>query len=385
MGFAERLAELMAERGISGRGLARLLPCDRSYVSLLTQGKRRASPQMAARIDALLGAGGELAALAAASETAPGDRERLAWAREHPRRVDLAAVESLAGVLAAQRHAEDTLGSAAILRPVMAHLAAVGDLVTEACGPVRAALVDVAGQWAQFAGWLNASVRKDATAIRLCDLALGWATEAGDVNMVSQVVSMKGHVAWMDGHPGPVIGLSQAAQRDPRAFAGQHAISAAQEARGHAMTGDADAAERKLDDAMASAQAADEQHEESPPWLYYHSPAYFQLQRGIVLGYFAKTPRYRDIALAALETGYAGLPPDEQASEWGAAYLVHMAAVHERSGDADRAAAVALDAARVVRQTGSPRLRGMLGPQHRRMAARWPDHPGVAMLGEALT
>jgi len=64
MGFAERLAELMAERGISGRQLAGLLPCDRSYVSLLVQGKRRPSPEMAAKIDDRLRGGGELAALA---------------------------------------------------------------------------------------------------------------------------------------------------------------------------------------------------------------------------------------------------------------------------------------------------------------------------------
>jgi transcriptional regulator with XRE-family HTH domain len=67
MGFAERLGELLAERHISGRELARRIPCDRSYVSLLAQGRRRPSPEMAARIDQLLGAGGELAGLAVPS------------------------------------------------------------------------------------------------------------------------------------------------------------------------------------------------------------------------------------------------------------------------------------------------------------------------------
>jgi hypothetical protein len=195
---------------------------------------------------------------------------------------------------------------------------------------------------------------------------------------------MKGHVAWMAGQPGPVIGLSQAAQRDPRAFPGQHAISSAQEARGHAMAGDVNSAERKLADAMGMAQVADERREQSPPWLYYHSPAFFELQRGIVLGYFAAVARYRDIALSALDAGYAGLPPDERESEWGAAYLVHMAAVHERAGDADQAAAVALAATRIARRTGSPRLRRMLRPLHRRLSARWPDQPDVAALGDAL-
>lgn len=385
-GFAERMLALMAERGISGRELARQLPCDRSYVSLLVRGKRNASPEMAARIDHLLGAEGTLAGLAAAErpQLTPDERERLAWTQQHPRHIDMAAVESLAAVLMAQRRAEDALGSAAILKPVMAQLAAIGVLVAEARGSVRPPLVDVAAQWAQFAGWLHASVRRDTVAIQLHDQAIGWATEVDNASLISEVISMKGHVAWLCGQPGPVIGLSQAAQRDPRAFPGQHAISAAQEARGYAMIGDADAAERKLDDAMTLAQAADKRRDESPPWLYYHSAAFFELQRGIVLGYFAATPRYRDLALSALEAGYSGLPADEQASEWGAAYLVHMASVHEHAGDADQATARALTAAQVVRQTGSPRLRGMLVPQHRRMSGRWPDHSGVRLLGEAL-
>jgi len=389
MEFADELRALMALRGVTGNELGRQVPCDPALISRYVNGKQRPSRRMACRLDEVLGAGGELAALAPGPVLFGGAlhadaRERLAWTRRHPRLVDQAAADSLAAVLTAQRHAEDALGSAAILQPVMAQLAVVGELVTEARGPARPALVDVAGQWAQFAGWLHASTRDDAGSITLHDRALEWATEAGDVNLISEVISMKGHVAWMAGHPGPVIGLSQAAQRDQRAFPGQHAISAAQEARGHAMAGDADAAERKLADALVKAQAAQERPEESPPWLYYHSPAFFDLQTGIVLGYFADVPRYRDLSLAALETGYAGLPPDEQGSEWGAAYLVHMAAVHERAGDADRAAGVGLTAARIARRTGSPRLRGMLAPLQKRLAARWPGHAGVAELGDAL-
>jgi hypothetical protein len=135
---------------------------------------------------------------------------------------------------------------------------------------------------------------------------------------------------------------------------------------------------------MTHAQAADERRGEAPPWLYYHSPAFFDLQRGIVLGYFASQPRYHDLALAALEAGYAGLPPDEQQSEWGAGYLVHIAAIHERAGDVAQACAVALTAAGAARQTGSPRLLGMLAPLRARLAARWPADPDVAALRDAL-
>jgi hypothetical protein len=58
--------------------------------------------------------------------------------------------------------------------------------------------------------------------------------------------------------------------------------------------------------------------------------------------------------------------------------------VHERARDVDQASDVALAVARIASQTGSPQLRAMLAPLRNRMAARWPAHPGVAVLGEAL-
>jgi transcriptional regulator with XRE-family HTH domain len=384
--FGEQLRRLLAERGVSQGEAARRVPCDSGYVSKLASGGKRPSPEMAARLDQILEADGALAALAPSVPPAAGQdgRERLAWARQHPRRIDHATVGSLASVLAAQRRAEDTLGSAAMIKPVAAQLAVVGDLVTEARGPVRPALVDVAGQWAQFAGWLHASARLDTRAARLYDRALQWAVEAGDVNLISEVVSMKGHLEWMAGHPGPVIGLSQAAQRDPAAFPGQHAISAAQEARGHAMAGAAAAAERKLGEALAKADAAAQRQDEAPPWLYYHSPAFFDLQRGLVYRFLAADPRYRERAIEALQAGYAGLPDSEKPSDWGAVFLCHLAAAHELGGDVHQAAAVAVTAARIARQTGSARLREMLLPVHARLAARRPDDPDVAELAEAL-
>ena len=75
----------------------------------------------------------------------------------------------------------------------------------------------------------------------------------------------------MAGYPGPVIGLSQAAQRDRGAYPGQLAISAAQEAKGHAMEGRGADTDRLLDEADQLAGCAREHREDAPPWLYYHT------------------------------------------------------------------------------------------------------------------
>lgn len=61
--FGERLCALMTERGIGVRVLARQVPCNPGYLSHLRAGHSQPSPELARRLDDLLGAGGELAAM----------------------------------------------------------------------------------------------------------------------------------------------------------------------------------------------------------------------------------------------------------------------------------------------------------------------------------
>src|SRR5690348_17308616 len=97
--FASRLRALMAERGLGVLALARRVPCDKAQVSRVANGKQRPSATLAGRLDEALGAGGELAALAAAHDGGAGD-EYVAWAQRHPRRVDEGVIVSLESVLA---------------------------------------------------------------------------------------------------------------------------------------------------------------------------------------------------------------------------------------------------------------------------------------------
>ena len=368
---------------MSLRQAARLAHYDVSYLSKVVNGHRPGSPELAAVLDEVLAAGGALTSIAAGGLN-PDDVGRLGWVMRNPRRVDAAAVESLAAVLAAQRRAEDTLGSAVVLPAVAAQLGAVEELVTEARGNVRPAVLTVSGEWAQYAGWLNVSTGHPAAAAALYDKALGWAVEGGIVSLISEVVSQKGQMAYLAGRPGPVIGLSQAARRDPAAYPGQHAISAAQEARGHAMTGDAHATERCLDEAQMKAAEARSRQDEAPPWLYYHSPGFFDMQRGLAYKFLAADPHYRHLAARSLQTGYASLPDDQRSSEWAATFLCHLAAVHAQGGDVAQACTVALDGAVIARQLGSQSLTAQLSRLRAGMARRWPGEQAIAELAEAL-
>jgi hypothetical protein len=80
-----------------------------------------------------------------------------------------------------------------------------------------------------------------------------------------------------------VIGLSRAAQRDNRASPGVRALAVQQEARGIALAGEAEVADidRRFDRAEELAAQAAEAPGDEPPWIYFFSPDYLILQRGL--------------------------------------------------------------------------------------------------------
>lgn len=399
MTFGDKLRVLLDESGMSLGELARRSYYSKGHLSKVMNGHKPASPELAGRLDKLLRAGGALMALverravlksAAALASMPllgaldpDGRERLAWARRHPPQIDQAVIESLAGVLAAQRRAEDTIGPRAVTRPVLAQLAEIEDLVRQARGPVRPALIDVAQQWAQYGAYLHRDAGNPAGDRALLSQALEWATEIGDRTMTATVLVQRGNMALAAGDIGTVIGLAQAAQRDETVAAGQRADGADLEARGYAHAGDTSEAERKLGDAAELAGQM-EPGRDLRPWLYWMSPRYFECAQGATLSLLADDPRYQQRAIGALESGYSHLPDDQRSSAWAARTLVHLADVHLRAGNAGPAIATALHGAEIARLTGSARLRGMLVRLHDELAARWPQKSGVSELAEAL-
>jgi transcriptional regulator with XRE-family HTH domain len=367
MTFGEKMRALMGERGVSLRGLAKRVNYDAGYLSKVANGLKRPSAPMAERLDAALDANGELVALvspggqgrvaadtAASGERRPDDEERLMLAARRPSRLDLTVVESLSAILAAQRRTEDVVGSGPLLGPVAAQLDTIGAFVVEARGPIRPKVMHVAAQWAQFFGWLKAGTGRLAEGKAWLDRALAWALEADDVNLTSEVLSFKGHVAWMAGQIGPMIGLSAAALRGDGLYPGQRAISAVQEGRGHAIAGDVAATERRLAEADEYAASARERVEEAPPWLYYHSPAFFDLQRGLAYRHLAVThPAYNDRAIRTLTSGLERLPADMRDSEWAGDFVYHLGRAHVQAGEREHALALAGRLDELARRTGA--------------------------------
>lgn len=311
----------------------------------------------------------------------PDDRERVQFAVARPARIDHAVIDALAHVLAAQRRTEDVVGSSLMIAPVHGQLETVEHLAREARGPIRASLVDVAAQWAQFAGWLHVAVGDLPGARVWLDRAAEWALEVGDATMLATVLSFKGELSYQRGDTGPMISLAHAAQRDPAAHPAQRAFDAQFEARGHAMDGNVDAARRALDVAVAR---TDEIGDELPPWMYYKTPDFLAMDRGVVYRYLgAHEPQFNREAIHVLTEGIDALG-DDRRSEWGADHVLQLALTYAQADAPDCAARAAQEVAETARATASRRLTEEVAGLRDRLASRWPNEPAVADLTDAL-
>lgn len=283
----------------------------------------------------------------------PDDEARIIAAARIPRRHDPGVVDALATVLDAQRRTEDVIGSASLRDAVMAQLAVVEDLVLDARGDLRADVVRLGSQWAQFAAWLHANLGGPAEARRLYGIALELAVEVDDADMIATALNTRGHTAWLGGKVGPMLGLSQAAQRDARASAGVRALAAQQEARARALTGDAELTDRKLDEAHALTLAAVEHPEDEPPWIYFFNPGMLTMQRARAFLYL---PDRQGKAAELLTAGLASMPPELRRSEWAAFYLVDLARAFRALHEEAEVQRVVEEVDGLARQFGSRRL-----------------------------
>jgi DNA-binding XRE family transcriptional regulator len=307
---------------------------------------------------------------AAAVPADPEDRERVALAARHPRRVDVATVCALADVLAATRRLEDQTGSAAVLPGVRSNRALARSLLAGARNPIRDRVGALAGELHQYLGWLLAETGHPEQARAELDAALALGVEIDDPDLTSLALSFRGHLAWMLNDPHGVIALSRAARRDERVFVAQRAYNAHQEARGWAMAGER--AERAI------AQQAD-----APPYLYWYGSGFFTLQRGLTWQTLGDA-RVAERAATELTNGLHELPDAERHSEWAAIFTVAAAEAFTTAREAERAIAHAHQAIAVCRATKSTRLARALQRAHTQMRDTWPTHTAVRELGDEV-
>lgn len=320
--FGALLRSLMAERGMSLRGLARELHYDVGHLSKVSRDMRAPSPELARRADTFLGAGGRLVA-AQRGGLNPSDAARVSEAERAPVRVDAATVAALERVLAGQRRLEDMVGPAALLAPMAAQLATLTGMVRHATGPHRGPFLRVVAEWTCFTGWLHAAVRSDARALELLGQAEELADEVGDGTVAAISTSFRGYVARQQGRPVAVVRASAAALAVPGAHGTQRLFDRLQAAQGYAVLGERDRARRLLDEAAGGVDTAGD----PPPAVYWYTAPFFRLNIGMAAGLLGE---HRDAA-ALLRDGLSGLPCEQQGAQWVDEYRTALRGAESRA------------------------------------------------------
>ncbi|MBV9141140.1 MAG: helix-turn-helix transcriptional regulator [Pseudonocardiales bacterium] len=390
--FAEQVATLREQAGLSLAEVAGVAHVARAHVHNIEHGRRWPSQGVVKALDHALNAGGALLATweaadalpnTAAAPANPEDRERVALAVRHPRRVDAATVGALADVLAANRRLEDRIGSAAVLPGVRNDRALVCNLLADARGPVRDQVGVLAGELHNYLGWLLTQTGHSEQAQRELDAALALGVEFDDPDLTSLALFHKAHLAWVLDDPHGVIALSLAASRDQRVSIVQHAENAYYDARGWAMVGERAEMDRALRRADEFAERAVARQADTPSNLYWCHSGYFTLERASAW-HALKDPRVAQRAATDLTTGLRDLPEVERDSEWAAIYHVRAAEAFTTARQAEFALAHARQALVVCRTTRSTRLAGALQRAQTQMRQAWPTHAPIRDLGDEL-
>jgi tetratricopeptide (TPR) repeat protein len=261
---------------------------------------------------------------------------------------------------------------------VLAEVGLIDRLAAEARGPVRTALVQLAGEYRQFLGWMGEDSGDPVAALAHYDRAMDAAQETGDHNMVTSVLSLESHLAWSQHDAPRAVGLAEAGQRDrARVSRGVLALITQQEARGHALDGDATAVDRLMDRTEELTATAAQHPEDEPPWVYFHAPERVLFQRGVA---YLELGRHGD-AVELLDAARARLPRTYRRDH--GRYASNLALAAALDGQVYRATAVGREALTLAVETSSVHtvvyLRRM-----RRALQRWRTDPTVAEFDAAV-
>lgn len=318
--FGPRLRELRQAQELSLRDLARQAYVGKSTLSELESGTKRPSLEMARHLDHALNADGELTGMVTESATSDESAERIQHALATPGRLDRAAVEALADVLAAQRRLDDVLSAEVLLPGAEPQWASVQRLAQCARGPHAGELRQVVAEWTQFLGWLHAEGRHDARAVQVLTEAAEQARAVEDGALLAQVENFRGYLERQRGNPRGIVRHFLAAYQTPGASVLQRIGDAVQAAHGLALLGDRREAERLL--AEASDLTETVEGAEPPRAAYWLSPTFHRLAIGLALLGLGERARAAD----NLRAGLAGLPPEFSAAEWAAEYRQALSA-----------------------------------------------------------
>ena len=249
--FAAEVRRLMAERGMSLRGLAKAANYDPSYLSKVLSGHKPSSPYLAARLDDALGAGGTIRD--AAQEPPP----RRAGKASAPRRTPSGAVEALqvamagdpagpdigadglAELVAHYAHALAVAPSAAVYGELLSARSFAATLLGRSSPRQRPDLTVTAGWLSSLLAISAADLGDHGAAVVWCADTERRGRDASYPELLGWAALTRSLIAWYRADPFASAAAARRGQADGQPGSVAHAKLAAQEMRCQAMLGDA--------------------------------------------------------------------------------------------------------------------------------------------------
>ncbi len=323
--FSTELARLMAARGVGVRELARRVHYNPGHISNLRNGRARPSPELAADLDAALGADGTLAALG------PGPAERA------PRGLGDQADDEIAAIELGRRAEASDVGNDTVERLALA----VDDLATaypgtppgELLGRVRAhlgyvrQLLGARTTLAQHrsllvtGGWLSLlaatsliDLHRDLAAAAHLRTAAQFARETGHAEMAAWCVETQAWQVLTEGDYRRAASLAQAAQRLAPRDSSAYIQATAQEGRAWARLGAAPETRAAL--ARVEALVSPMPVPDQPEHHYRYDPAKSEAYLATTLAWLGDPAAegYARHILARLESAADGPPRPRRAA-----------------------------------------------------------------------
>lgn len=230
------------------------------------------------RRDVIRGLGGASLAHSIPAFPDPEMRERVAADRPHGK-VDPTVVGSLRETLGTYRRLEDSLGGVGVWSVVHSQLDTVTRLIPKSSGKVTDELLCLSAEHAHWLSWVSAGEGKAGAALSWLDMAHGWASDAGSVDLMSWVARVRSSYALRRDDTARALRLAeQARQLAHAASPATGAIAAHAEAMAAAAAGQADRARRLGDESYALGQRSPDAADR-PSWLYWLDPVRVELLR----------------------------------------------------------------------------------------------------------
>jgi transcriptional regulator with XRE-family HTH domain len=270
--------------------------------------------------------------------------------------------------------ADNLMGPHHLVAVVRSQAELLDQMLPNARGRTRTELLSLAFRYNEFAGWLYQDACNPEQAMRYTDRSMDYALEMGQQRETSYVLMRKADIAADLDNPNRVIGLVQAALREPQHVAPRgRALVLRLQGRAYAQLGNAGECARALD-------AAHEQvtRDAEPDGLTdYCTPAYIGMEAA---NSWSKLGRF-DAAVSTFERSLQAWPEGLRRDR--GLCLARLSYAHAGREDIERACATGREAVDVVRAAPSSRALGELQRLRVRLAP-WRRNAEVSDLGDRI-